>query len=202
MFTSNKQIPIPTLVDFLSTNDFAEFAQVNRIIYTNTKTDLAKRKKSEAANIITYFLTYDNRITIYRQYDKNYEQNVQKIFMFLPELFDFIQLNKIKYLDLSSVRSHRCNSCILISRNKNLYLDIINQLINLLKGNNTLEYCNIGFFEWIINRNHLQLSMQNHPTITCVSIRSITSKTNFNEAPNSLYKLPTGEFVWSHFRPN
>ena len=37
MFTSNRQIPIATLVDFLSTNELVEFAQVNRTIYTNTK---------------------------------------------------------------------------------------------------------------------------------------------------------------------
>ena len=201
MFTSNRQIPIASLVDFLSSTELSEFAQVNRTIYTNTKTDLAKRKKQDAVNIIKYFLTYDNRITIYRQYDKNYELNVKKIFMFLPELFDFIHLNKIELLDLSSVRSRGCNPYTLISQNKNLFLNILDQLINLVKANSTLTYCNIGFFEWIIDRDYLQLSMQNHPTITCVSIRSIASRTNYNEAPNSLYVLPTGEFAWSHFRP-
>ena len=202
MFTSNRQIPIATLVDFLSTNELVEFAQVNRTIYTNTKKDLVKRKKQESVNIITYFLTYDNRITIYRQYDKNYELNVKKIFMFLPELFDFIHLNKIESLDLSSVTSQKCNPYTLISTNKNLFLNILDQLINLLKENITLTYCNIGFFEWIIDRNHLQLSMHNHPTITCVSIRSIASRTNYTEAPNSLYKISTGKFAWSHFRLN
>lgn len=201
MFTSNRQIPIASLVDFLSSTELSEFAQVNRTIYTNTKTDLAKRKKQDAINIIKYFLTYDNRITIYRQYDKNYELNVKKIFMFLPELFDFIHLNNIESLDLSSVRSLGCNPYTLISTNKNLFLNILNQLINLVKANSTLTYCNIGFFEWIIDRDHLQLYMQNHPTITCISIRSIASRTNYNEAPNSLYWLPTGEFAWSHFRP-
>ena len=202
MFTSNRIFPIPALVDFLSSTELAQLSQVNRTIHSDTKNDLVKRKK---ISIIKYFLTDNNRITIRTKYDENYERNVLKLFTIIPELFEYIQVNNILSLDLSCVTSYGGypeNPYKLISPNKDILLDVLEEIINLLKLNTTLTYCNIGLLEWIIDRDHLQLSMQNHPTITCVSIRSNGASTNFNEPPNSLYRLSTGEFIWSHFRPN
>jgi hypothetical protein len=205
MFSSHINIiPIPSLIKFLSSNELFQLSLGNKSLQSDTKSYLQIRKKIESDSIIKYFLTDNNTITIRTKYDIDYEPNVRKIFHLLPELFNFIQLNDIKSLDLSCVTSYGGypeDPFRLISRDKNILLDIYYQIVKLLKENQTLHYCNIGLIEWIVDKNYLKNQMQNHPSITCISIRSNGASQNFKEDPIRLYRKITGEFIWRHFMP-
>jgi hypothetical protein len=139
---------------------------------------------------------------LYRRYSSNYEVNVRKLFLILPELFDFIENHNITNLDLSCVTSYGGypeGPHTFIDMNN--ITNIIEQLITLIKNNTTLTYCNIGLFEYYIDRDKLVTNFLLHPKLECISIHANGATSYFNKPPTSLYRTKDNKFVWSHFKP-
>jgi hypothetical protein len=210
-FTNN--ILYFTITDFLDNFDLAEFSRTNNKHYEIIKPKLIKRKKELANYLIKYFYYIDNfsihtkydEVSIHTRNDKNYDNNMKKIFWFLPEIFDFIQNNNIDHLNLGCLTSYggypKCINQIIPTITPKEINMIVNQLLILLQKNTTIKVCNIGVFQHYIDMDILKNMMNNNQSLDYVSIKANGSTTNFNKPPTTLYRKTNGEFIWSHFRP-
>ena len=200
---SNNYI-IPNINKFLTIKDLVITSSVNNIMYIETKKDLLDRKKEMIDELLYYFYWMDinNCISLYRRYSSNYKVNVRKLFLILPELFEFIEYHNITSLDFSCITSYggypECPHNFIDSKK---LTNIIDQLILLIKNNTTLTYCNIGLFENFIDRDKLITHVSLHPKLECISIHSNGATTYFNKPPTSLYRTKDNKFVWAHFKP-
>ena len=192
---------IPIINKFLTTSELVTVSCVNNKMYNEIKHDLNERKKIFVDMLIYYFYYMDSNecISLCRGYSSYYEIYVRKLFLVLPELFEFIENHNITNLDLSCVTSYggypENPKKFIASNDINIILD---QLILLIKNNTTLIYCNIGLFENYIHRDKLKLLL--HPKLNCISIRANGATSSLNEPPTSLYRMKDGSFVWSHLR--
>ena len=208
---SNNYI-IPNVNNFLTTNELVTVSCVNNTTYQYTKQTLIDRKKKMIDELIRYFYWIDNkRISLYRRYSTLqpnrevfkspatiYELNLRKLFSVLPELFEFIVNHNITSLDLGCITSYGGYPVNFTDSSSNIILD---KLLLLIKNNSTLTYCNLGLFEYNIDRNALIEIVSSHPKLECISIRANGATTHFNRPPTSLYRNKDNMFVWSYFRP-
>ena len=203
---------IHTINMFLNTNELVTMSIVNNITYQYTKQTLIDRKKKMIDDLIRYFYWMDDKkISLYRRYSTLqpnrevlkspgtiYELNFRKLFSVLPELFEFIVNHNITSLDLGCITSYGGYPVNFTDSSSNLILD---KLLLLIKNNSTLTYCNLGLFEYNIDRDALIEIVSSHPKLECISIRANGATTHFHRPPTSLYRKKDGSFVWSHFRP-
>jgi hypothetical protein len=191
----------------LKDSELLEISASNMILNHDIKKLLEERKAKYLNKIFNYF-TFDigknPRFTIRHQYDKLYEKYRNTLMCYIPELFDYIKINNIISLDFSCTTSYGGYPCDLLAHELKYSEEqidkIINQLYQLIESelSYSLTYCNMGGFENHIDKDKLIKSIENHPAIECISIRSNGARTNFKEAPISLYKR-NGIIEWSHF---
>ena len=185
----------------LKDSELLEISASNMILNQDIKKLLEERKMKFLNKLFNYF-TFDidkkPRFTIYKQYNNYYEKYRNLLMDYIPELFDFIKLNNITSLDFS------CNTGGLLfcklDYSKEQISRFMDQLYQLIESNlsHTLTYCNMGGFEYHIDKDKLLESIKMHPSIEVISIRSNGSRTNFNNPPHNLYKR-NGTIEWSHF---
>ena len=191
----------------LKDSELLEISASNMILNQDIKKLLEERKMKYLNKLFNYF-TFDidkkPRFTIYKQYNNYYEKYRNLLMCYIPELFDFIKLNNITKLDFSCTTSYGGYPCDLLAHELKYSEEQIDKFINQLyqliesKLSYSLTYCNMGGFENHIDKDKLMRTIENHPTIECISIRSNGATTNFNKPPTSLYKR-NGTIEWSHF---
>ena len=197
------------MFDFLGNSDLVQLATVNQITRQQSKQQLQKRRDQFLNTLFSYFeytSTYEphkKTFTIHKQYDNHYYSYVKLLFRCLPELFQYIQHHHITYLDLGCVNHYGGYPDIfnrMISIVPHELQEIGFQILDLLKKNTTLYSCNLGLFEHVLFRSDVSASIEGHPTIQSIWMRSSTSRTNFNKEPNTLWKNADGTCYWAHFR--
>jgi len=127
-----------------------------------------------------------------------YPQFVSMLFENLKTVFEFIQENKITYLDFSMESSYGGYNEDISSFYKG---DCIEVLLDELRSNTTLNHVNLGLFQNLLDRDTLVEIMEDHPALTYLSLNAPGSRTYFNAQPQCMYKIEDGTAVWSHFKP-
>lgn len=201
MLTKLSSSMILIISNNLENSELLELYASNMILNHDIKKLLEERKVKFLNKLFNYFL-FDTgkklRFTIYRQYNNHYEKYRNILMDYIPELFNFIKINNVTRLDFS------CNTgdllyCVL-HYSKEQINRFMDQLYQLIESNlsHTLTYCNLGGFEYHIDKDKLLETIENHPSIEIISIRSNGSRTDFNKPPTNLYKR-NGTIEWSHF---
>jgi hypothetical protein len=195
------------MFDFLGNSDLLHLSVVNQIVNQQATDWLHKRRQKFLQRLFEYFVfsnLYEGRnITIRKRYDHHYYSNVQHLFRYLPELFQYIQDNNITYLDLGCINSyggHPESPYRMISPNYEELKEIGSQLLDLLSTNTTIHNCNLGLFEHILSHDQVSSALKENSTIEYISMRSNGSRTNFLEEPHTLWRNADGTCYWSHFR--
>jgi len=201
--------------DFLTSKDLLEFTYLDR----ESLNDLKKRKAVHAEYIMNYFYSmqhvysrYNISISLYKNYDSNYEKNAIQLFYLLPELFEFISQKRIKVLHLSCVAMvwdnkyndhlHSMDKYLAHPFLEKFYTAITpycNQLIELIKAS-SLDECNIGVYRDILNKNTLCTIILNCPMMSQLSARRFVP-IDIDIDNSSLYRLPNGTVIWSSRDP-
>ena len=184
--------------DFLDTRSIVELSSTNKTIHTK----LEKRVKSH--KLFKMFSKFHNsetkRFSLYQGlYCQHKASEISNIFDNLRYLFGFISDNKITFLDLGMTTSYGGYNDFIYSYYTG---DCIQELLDCLRLNTTLDYINLGLFQGMLDRNELVEIMEKHPTLSILSLKSNHATTYFNQPPTSLYKKGNGSAVWSHFRPS
>jgi hypothetical protein len=195
------------MFDFLGNSDLLHLSVVNQIVNQQATDWLHKRRQAFLQRLFGYFVfanLYEGKnITIRTRYDKHYHSNVQHLFRYLPELFQYIQDNNIKYLDLGCINSyggHPESPYRMISPNHIELKEMGSQLLCLLSTNTTIHNCNLGLFESILSHAEVSDALEGNSTIEYISMRSNGSRTNFLEEPHTLWRSADGTCYWAHFR--
>ena len=201
--------------DFLTSKDLLEFTYLDR----ESSVDLKKRKAIHAEYIMNYFYSmqhiysrYNISISLYKNYDANYEKNVLQLFYLLPELFEFISQKGIQVLDLSCVAMiwdnkyddhlHSMEKYLAHPFLEKFYTAITPycaQLVELIKAS-SLDECNIGVYRDILDKKKLCNIILNCPTMSQLSIRRVVP-IDIDIDNNSLYRLTNGSVIWSSRDP-
>lgn len=198
-----------SLFDFLGNSDLAQLTAVNQIVYRQSNHLLQKRRDQFLHTLFSYFESIrtsepENRIiTLRKRYDKYYYPYVKSIFRCLPELFQYIQLHQINYLDFGCVNDYGGypeSAYRMISQDDHDVREIGYQVLGLLRENTTLYSCNLGLFEGILSRSEVYDTINGHPAITYISMRSNGSRTNFLHEPHTIWRNSDGTCYWAHFR--
>jgi len=203
---STHQLP-PHLSSFLEPRDVFELCCINRSTHSQIKDHLHERKKDFSNKLIEYFY-YNNmskKITIARRYDNEYYKNVRLLFQFLPELFQFIHDQQIVSIDLSCLNSYgghpECPYKMLAITSEKEIKAVARHLLDLIAANQTLTACNIGLFEWVLDRDDVHSAVEYHPKMDYLSIRASCATTYFSKPPTTLYRSKKhNTFYWAHFR--
>ena len=186
------------LADFLDTRSIVTFASTNRSIKQKLEKQIKAHKERRLEELFFYF---------YRGKSFHLEQNsrskIKYVLLYLPELFAYIEKIGTDYIDLG-LTSYRDGYTSHISSyipDRSQQDIITSQLISCLKKNKTLKKCNLGVFEWYLDRDTIVEVFQNHPTLDWLTLRSCGSKTRFTDPPHTIYRKSNGVAIWSHFRP-
>jgi hypothetical protein len=201
----------------LEDSELLEIAASNIILKNDIKKLLEERKAKYLNKLFNYFtfdgmitirhqyyFTFDKITTIPQQYDKLYEKYRNKLLYYIPELFDFIKTNNITKLDFSCTTSYGGHPDCLLNNimkfSEEQIIHFMDQLYQLIESNSshTLTYCNLGGFENHIDKDKLIKSIELHPSIQVISIRSNGSCVYYKKPPTNLYKR-NGIIEWSHF---
>jgi len=200
----------PTLSSFLDTPTLLELACTTKNIYHQLKYHLQEQNARLFLTLIDYFyyrsynVKGDKTISLTRRKDDVYEKNVRLLFHFLPELFQFMNVHHITSLDLgctSSYGSYPESAYELVSNNENTIKQISKQLLSLLSTNTSLEWCNLGLFDNIIDYSDIERAVKKHPTIDRISMIPSRATTYYNQLPKTLWRnRRNGTFYWNHWR--
>jgi hypothetical protein len=122
---------------------------------------------------------------------------IKYVLLYLPELFSYIEKTGDDYIDLGYYKD-----ISLFIPDKSELAKVTSQLLSCLKNNKKLKKCNLGLFEWQLERDTILEVFQSHPNLEWLSLRTSTSKTRFTDPPHTIYRNSSGEAVWSHFKPD
>jgi hypothetical protein len=192
----------PIILEFLTNKEILELALVNQSYVEEIWPILEKRKKKISDEVVIYFNT--NRLTListHRCYHSEYERNVKRLFYFIPELFEYIQTKGVEYLDLSDPYRYTGTFFHLVSTDAPYLKKIVSRILEYLKSNRTLTYCNIGMFQNYIDRTEVEWAVLDHPTLRHLEIASTFSLFVPSAPPNSLYRMADHTFEWQHHPP-
>lgn len=184
--------------DFLENKDLISFSCTTGNIFHQLQFKMEQEKKKTIMNQLHYFYKTETRTFALRYGVREYPEFVSNIFENLPTVFEFIQENQVTYLDFSMETSYGgYNDHI-----GNFYKgNCIETLLDELRSNTTLNHVNLGLFQNLLDRDTLIEIMEDHCTLTYLTLNAPGSTTYFNRPPHSLYKLADGTAVWSHFKP-
>jgi hypothetical protein len=182
---------------FLDTRSIVELSSTNKTIHTKLEKRVKSHKLFKLFN--KFHNSETNRFSLYQGlYCQHEASEISNVFDNLKHLFDFISDNKITFLDLGMTTSYGGYNDFIYSYYTG---DCIKELLNCLRSNTTLNYVNLGLFKGMLDRDELLEIMENHPTLSILSLNANGATTYFNQPPNSLYKKGNGSAVWSHFKP-
>lgn len=209
-FHANSSQEVPqSILPFLGDYELSQLSQVNRTIHRRIKRDLLVRKY-EVFQYLIYFFYYCNnpecmkRFTIRFRYEFDYFKNVKLVFLFLPELFEFLEDHRVPDLDLGFLESYGGYPACPFQR-INSHADELKQiklqLLDLLSKNTSLVNCNLGLFEGLIRREEIINAVENHPMLDRIQMRSSGASVYFNRPPVNLWRNRKDRtFYWDHFR--
>jgi hypothetical protein len=207
-FHSNATNELPvSIIEFLPSAALAQFGLINQAMHRCVKEELKKRKKAVVDPLIYYFY-FDHygksSVTIRRRYDEHYYPYVRQLFRCLPELFRFLEINKIVRLDLGCVTDYGGypeSPYRMISSEHDELRAIAAEVLDLLSKNTTLIDCNLGLFQNIMGRKSIIEAVEKHPTLDYLSMLSNGARTEFREPPHTLYRNRRDRsFYWDRFR--
>jgi hypothetical protein len=207
-FHSNATHDLPVgIIDFLPSAALAQFSLINQAMHRRVEEELKKRKKAAVDPLIYYFYFNDDdkrSVTIRKRYDKNYYKNVRMLFRCLPELFRFIELNKVTSLDLgctSDYGGYPESPYTMISSDYDEICAVAKEVLHLLSQNKTLLTCNLGLFQDIMRRKNIIEAVEKHPTLDWLSMLSNGARMNIHGPVHQLYRNRRDRsFYWDHFR--
>jgi len=194
------------VLPFLTDYEIAQLSYVNRQLAHETSAQRIKRKKEFVEYVMHYFCPNANIFSLHRTFQEDFEQNLRRLFRMIPEWFDYLERNKIGYLDISNPYYHRSRSYIpIMSRVIPIsYMEeTIDQFLQFLSTNTSLLYCNLGMFNHLISHARIENVVRDHPNIYHVemSLYSTFSSPSVN-SPASLYRMSDGTFEWRHSPPS
>ena len=208
-FHSNSTYDLPVgIIDFLPSAALAQFSRVNQAMHRRVDEELKKRKKAVVDPLIYYFY-YSNdedkrSITIRKRYDENYYKYVRRLFRCLPELFRFIDVNKVTSLDLGCTTDYGGypeSPYTMISYDYNEIRAVAKEVLHLLSQNKTLLTCNLGLFQDVIGRKTVIEAVEKHPTLDWLSMLSNGARMNMHGSVHNLYRNRRDRsFYWDNFR--
>ena len=204
--TSTNELPV-SIIEFLPSAALAQFGRINQAMHRRVDAELKKRKKKAVDPLIYYFYFSDygkSSVTIRRRYDEHYYPYVRRLFRCLPELFRFLEINKIVRLDLGCVTDYGGypeSPYRMISSEHDELRAIAAEVLDLLSKNTTLVDCNLGLFQNIMPRKSIIEAVEKHPTLDYLSMLSNGARTDFREPPHTLYRNRRDRsFYWDRFR--
>lgn len=186
------------LADFLDTRSIVSFASTNRSIREKLEKQIKAHKERRLEDLFSYF---------YRGESFHLEQNsrskIKYVLLYLPELFAYIENIGIDYIDLGLTGYYDGYTGHISAYipDKSQQEIITSQLLSCLKKDKTLKKCNLGVFEWYLDRDTILDVFQNHPNLDWLTLRASRSTTRFADPPHTIYRKSDGEAIWSHFRP-
>ena len=190
------------VADFLDTRSIVTFSTTSSAINEKLLKKVKAHKERRLEELFSYFHR-DESFNLEHSIFNSSRSKIKYILLYLPELFIYIEKKRINYIDLGLsgyCDGHPSHISAYITDNYQLET-VTSQLLSCLKNNKTLKKCNLGLFEWQLERDTILEVFQNHPTLEWLSLRTSTSKTRFTDPPHTIYRKSDGEAVWSHFRP-
>jgi len=186
-FPTHHFLPAP-IEDFLD-KDLITFCCENVHIYHTLKFEMEREKKKTIMEQLHYFYQAETRTLALRYGGSEYSHIIPILFENLTTVFEFIQENKVTYLDFSMETSY----CGYNDHIGYFYKgDCIEVLLDELGSNTTLINVNLELFGNLLDRDTLVDIMEDHPYLTYLTL---------SEPPHNLYKGEDGSAIWSHFKP-
>lgn len=205
MFFTHYVFP-PRILQYMKNEDLGEFSRVNRRFHKETQSLLITRKKKMAEDLMYHFhRPQSGTFSIHQSCMDHYRWNLRRIVWFIPEIVEYIERMKIHYLDLSDPTTYW--SYIPPSLEEFLSVDraqiihFMNQAIDLLYHNTTLNYCNLGMFREWIDRDRIQEIAEHHPKLYHLELSTYPSRPLPGGEICSLFRTSQG-FEWRHRPPN
>jgi len=181
------------VADFLDTRSIIALSTTNRKICQKLEKQIRAHKQRQLEEIFRLFHRLGSFHLDWTLQDCR--SKIKYVLLKLPELFSYIEKRGTDYIDLGYHRH-----IYEFIPDKSELTKVTSQLLSCLKNNKTLKKCNLGLFEWQINRDSILEIFQNHPNLEWLSLRTTTSKTRFTDPPHSIYRKQDGTAIWSHFR--
>jgi hypothetical protein len=205
MFFMHYEFP-QKILQYMKNEDLGELSRVNRRFYKDTKSLLIKRKEKMASDLMCYFHRPQSGIfSIHRILMDGYRWNLRKLVWFIPEIAEYIQRMQIYYLDLSDPTTYWAYTPPsleeFLSVDRAQVLRFMNQAIDLLYHNTTLNYCNLGMFREWIDRDMIKRIAEHHPELYQLELSTYPSRPLPGGEICSLFRTPNG-FEWRHRPPN
>jgi hypothetical protein len=205
-FTSLYQFPIG-IAAFLGSKDILELSTLNRSLCYQLQDIRYQQKWKVAKELVDYFdYLHDGKKTlqICKQYKKHHESNVRRLFYCLPEVFYYIQVERVVYLDLGYISDYGGypeDPYRMITQDYDELKCITSNLLDLLSKNTTLIQCNLGLFEHLISREKVINAVEHHPCLDSVSMLSNGASNKWSNNPYMLWRNRIdGSFYWNSYR--
>lgn len=194
------------ILQYMKNEDLGEFSRVNRRFQKETKALLLRRKAKMASDLMCYFHPpQSSMFSIHRILMDHYRWNLRRLLWFIPEMAEYIERMKIHYLDLSDPTTYwayippSLEEFLTVDRVQIIHF--MNQAIDLLYHNTTLNYCNLGIFREWIDRDIIQQVAEHHPKLYHLELSTFPSRPLPGGEICSLFRTSQG-FEWRHRPPN
>jgi hypothetical protein len=189
------------VADFLDAREIVTFSSTSRSIREKLERQVNVHKQTRLEELFSYF---DRQVSFHLEHStRNSRRKIKYVLLYLPELFAYIEKKDIDYIDLGLTGYYDGYPSDISAyiTDKSQLQTVTSQLLSCIKNNKTLKKCNLGLFEWQLERDTILEVFQRHPSLDWLTLRAMGSKTRFTDAPHTIYRKSNGEAVWSHFRP-
>ena len=186
------------VADFLDTRTIVTFSSTNRSIKQKLEKQIKAHKERRLEELFSYFYKGESF-----HLEQNSRSKIKYVLLYLPELFAYIEKIGIDYIDLGLTSYRDGYTSHISSYIPDRYQQeiITSQRLSCLKKDKTLKNCNLGVFEWYLDRDTILDVFQNHPKLDWLTLRSCFARTQFTDPPHTIYRKSNGVAIWSHFRP-
>jgi hypothetical protein len=157
---------------FLDTQSIISFSSTNRLIRDKLKRQVKVHKQKRLEEIFRCFYRLGSFHLEWTLEDST--SKIKYVLLYLPELFAYTEKKGTDYIDLGFYK-HIYG----FIPDKSELAKVTSQLLICLKNNKTLKKCNLGLFEWHIDRNSILEIFQNHPNLEWLSLRTSTSRIRY-----------------------
>ena len=202
MFHGTRYIPSDIFL-FLDNSDLIALSHVNRQLARETRSERAIRRVHLIESVMHYFHTpHSPLFSLYHTFQDEFEIHVKRLFRFIPEWFNYIERNRLPYLDVSDPYYHR--SCFYRPALSQILssMDMIATIfMDHLSRNTTLYYCNLGMFHRVLSRERIEDAVRNHPRLYHIEMVFYSNILSPSKEPTSLYRIHDQWFEWRHEPP-
>lgn len=202
IFHGTRYIPVNIFV-FLDNSDLITLSYVNRQLTRETRAERIVRREQFIENIMHYFHTpHSPLFSLYHTFQDEFELHIRRLFRFIPEWFNYIERNKLPYLDVSDPYYQR--SCFYRPALSHILssIDMIADIfMDHLSQNTTLYYCNLGMFHRVLSRKRIEDAVRHHPRLYHIEMVFYPNMLTPSKEPTSLYRIHGQQFEWRHERP-